>query len=244
MYFPTDQITGIPRRRFYAEPPDYDKITDRWEYEDGGKDFNEVASNAPRRWEYEFDLLSHNNTDPLSVAIFDNFNAAARRANPFYFTDKYGVTHYPVFIEEYSRTHQRHLPKVQLVRFKLVGYNTQIVTLSAPVVSLSSADLVGGIIEVTGTVSETADLYLLVNGDFYSLTNDNGSFTLPVGLSFMTYDTNTFTVIAVNSSGGFDVSNTVTYGVVIPPDEEAQFGEFYFNGELFEFNGEAFEFNP
>jgi hypothetical protein len=99
MYFPNDIITGIPRTRFYAEPRDWSAVTDDWEYEDGGKDFNEVSSNAPRRWEYHFTLISDTSTDPATVDIFENFNDAARRANPFYFTDKYGATHYPVYIE-------------------------------------------------------------------------------------------------------------------------------------------------
>src|SRR5690242_10467067 len=105
MYFPSSDITGIPKSRFYAAPPDYDQITDSWQYEDGGRDFNEVAppANAPRRWEYGFTGLT-----PEQAKIFDDFYDAVRKVTPFDFRDKYGVVWSNVYVEDYSRAHEAH----------------------------------------------------------------------------------------------------------------------------------------
>lgn len=230
MYFPTDQITGLARTRFDAEPPDHEAVTDDWTYADGSKDFNEVSDNPPRRWVYEYTLVSRTPTDPLTVQIFDDFNNAARRVNEFYFTDKYGVTHFPVLIEKYSRTHEKNRPDVKFVTFNLVGYSSEEVTLTPPTVSLSSATLDGSDIEITGTVDEESDLWLFLNDIYYSTTADNGSFTLTVPVADLIIGTNTFFVRAVDPQGGFDTSNEVSYTVdVTAPSVPAGFSATKFS---------------
>jgi hypothetical protein len=155
MDFPSDYYTGIPRSRFYAEPPDFDKITDSWEYADGGKDFNEVADNPPRRWEYEYILISATNTDPASAAQFDTFYNTVRKSTPFNFLDKYGDVWNNVYVEDYSRTHQAHKPWVVFIKFKLVGYNSTIIDH----IDLGGGEILHGMLTVGGD-------YLTVGGDY------------------------------------------------------------------------------
>lgn len=123
LYFPSDDFINIKRRRFYAEPPAYSEITDSYQFEDGGKTFNEVGDTPPLRWEYNYQLVNSNgSTDPPEVKIFDEFNNIARLINPFNFTDKYGTVWENVRIESYDRFHEKHMPWRQDVRFKLVKY--------------------------------------------------------------------------------------------------------------------------
>lgn len=124
IYFPSDDIVPIKRRRFYAAPPDYGKITDSWEYEDGGKDFNEVADTASRSWDYDYRLNNQNApTDPVEMPIFDTFYDNVRLSRSFNFNDKYGTTFTGVRVQSYDRTHQKHMPWDQDVKFKLVKFN-------------------------------------------------------------------------------------------------------------------------
>lgn len=117
--FPDDSMLTFRRSRFYAAPPDYDSITDDFEFEDGSKTFNEVADNAPRRWEYEY-----GNCTPDEVVVFDEFYNQVRKIKPFYFRDKYGVIWDNVRVERYSRQHQAHKSWTNAVAFDLVGYNS------------------------------------------------------------------------------------------------------------------------
>lgn len=124
LYFPSDNFIDLKRRRFYAEPPMYGKITDSFEFEDGGRTFNEVADNAPRRWEYDYIIQNSvgTATDPGEVRLFDEFYDQIRLARSFNFTDKYGTTWDNVRIESYDRDHDKHKPWRQTVKFKLVRY--------------------------------------------------------------------------------------------------------------------------
>lgn len=124
LYFPSDNFIDLKRRRFYAEPPMYGKITDSFEFEDGGRTFNEVADNAPRRWEYDYIIQNSvgTATDPGEVRLFDEFYDQIRLARAFNFTDKYGTTWDNVRIENYDRDHDKHKPWRQTVKFKLVRY--------------------------------------------------------------------------------------------------------------------------
>jgi len=122
-YFPSDDFMNFRRRRFYAEPPEHEKITESYEYEDGGKTFNEVGDVSPRRWEYEYMLTNNTaSTDPPEIKIFDEFNDQARKVNPFNFTDKYGTVWENVRIDKYERSHESHKPWRQNVKFDLVKY--------------------------------------------------------------------------------------------------------------------------
>lgn len=125
-YFPDSVMTGIPRRRFYAQPKDWEKITDDFEFEDGGMAFNEIALDAPQRWEYQYQIHHQGvgtvSKDPEQLPIFDEFWNQARRKNPFYFRDKYGVTHSNVRVESYERTHDAHKPWDMNVNFTLVKF--------------------------------------------------------------------------------------------------------------------------
>jgi hypothetical protein len=123
LYFPSDDMLSIRRRRFYAEPPDFEKVTNSYEYEDGGRTFNETADDAPRRWEYVYKLVNNGaSTDPYEVKIFDEFFAMVRLSQTFNFTDKYGTVWDNVRIESYDRTHEAHKPWIQTIRFKLIRY--------------------------------------------------------------------------------------------------------------------------
>lgn len=106
----------------------WEKVVDSFEYEDGGKDFNEVSDNAPRRWEYEYHLVNRiANTDPPENAIFDEFYNQARRSTPFILRDKHGVEWSNVRVEAYRRTHREHKPWDVDISFKLIG-NTSVPT--------------------------------------------------------------------------------------------------------------------
>lgn len=123
LYFPSDDFMIFKRRRFYAEPPMYDKITDSFEFEDGGKTFNERADTPPRRWEYTYELVNQNgSTRPAEVTIFDEFFDRVRYSRPFYFVDKFGVEHSNVFVEKYERNHSKNMPWRQSVSFSLIKY--------------------------------------------------------------------------------------------------------------------------
>jgi hypothetical protein len=215
MYFPTDTISGVPRTRFYAAPVDHEQITDQFEYEDGSKDFNEVGT-APRRWEYDFTLISDTNSDPATLSIFEDFWNAARLSNPFYFTDKYGDTHYPVYIEEYSRTHDAHKPWVMFVKFRLVGYNSSIVTITPPDIDLDTPGVDGTDLEISGDLAEalgSADLQLYLNGAKYGdpePTND-GAFTFTIPLAGLASGVNSIYAVGINEQGAIGTSNTVTH---------------------------------
>ncbi len=117
LYFPSDDLLPYRRTRFYASPADYNKITDTYEYEDGGRDFNEVASSAPQRWEYEYLYRT-----PEQAKMFDAFYDQVRLKNPFFLRDKYGTVHSNVRVESYSRTHESHKSWRNDVKFRLVKY--------------------------------------------------------------------------------------------------------------------------
>ncbi len=130
LYFPSKDLvegptrsidTGPVNNRFYEEPPDYGKVTDSWQYEDANEDFNEVASSAPRRWEYGYKIWKGGNIAAADAyrAIFDEFYNQARKANPFYFRDKYGKVWENVRIEDYDRNHSAHKSWEHDVLFRL-----------------------------------------------------------------------------------------------------------------------------
>lgn len=123
LYFPSDDFLHIKRRRFYAEPPQWQKITDSYEFEDGGRTFNETAKQAPRRWKYEYEVVNTSGAGtPGEVFIFDEFYDLVRHSRPFFFADKYGKTWDNVRIEAYERTHAAHKPWRQNVKFSLIRY--------------------------------------------------------------------------------------------------------------------------
>lgn len=114
--FPDPTITNILYRRFLDIPEDYREVTAEHEYQDAGRSSNEFAPSPPKRWELGFRVSSSQR------AIFDDFNKLARRANPFTFTDKFGITHQNVYIEAYDRNHEGHQSWKHDIRFNLVKY--------------------------------------------------------------------------------------------------------------------------
>lgn len=119
--FPSPNITGLYYSRFFADTPDWKKVTNSHEYEDGGKSFNESSDDAPRRWEVEFNFSKQTHSESKSYTdIFDAFWNEARLVNKFNFTDKYGVTWSNVQIEDYNRSHSAHKSWSQSCQFKLV----------------------------------------------------------------------------------------------------------------------------
>jgi hypothetical protein len=128
IYFPTYDFTGIRPSRWNAQPPDWDAVTDVVEYADGGKDYDEVADNPPRRWEYE-----HTGLTQAQGEIFVDFYNSVRKSQPFYFIDKFGDVWSDVRIESFERNHDAHKSWVKFVRFVLVSdVTTQIVTGGEP----------------------------------------------------------------------------------------------------------------
>lgn len=116
LFFPSDDYLDYRRSRFYAEPVDYDRITQSYEFEDGGRTFNESGT-PPLRWEYDYLART-----PAQALVFDEFWNHARKANTFNFLDKYGTVHENVRIESYNRAHEAHKSWRNDVRFKLVKY--------------------------------------------------------------------------------------------------------------------------
>jgi hypothetical protein len=142
--FPT-LVNGAILNHWDAMPNDWKAVTDSLEYADGGKDFNEVSSVAPRRWRYE--LIVPGATHTAAKLVFDQYDAffdIVRFSQPFIFTDKYGTAWSDVRIEEYERTHDAHKSWIVFVRFTLVG-------------SISTAD-------VTGELTDVPDGVLLTDG--------------------------------------------------------------------------------
>lgn len=119
LYFPSADITPtVGPSRFYNQPDDFKAITDSWEYEDGGKDFNEVADRAPIYFEYAYPAVPK-----LHTPIYDEFWRQARLINSFSFKDPDGNVWADVRIEDYNRTHEAHKRWRHDVAFRLVTYN-------------------------------------------------------------------------------------------------------------------------
>ncbi len=119
-YFPSaDIVPTIGPSRFYDEPQDYKTITDDWEYEDATKDFNEVADDAPKFWEYAYPAVPKS-----QKPIFDEFWNQARLVNAFNFKDPESYVWDNVRVETYNRNHPAHMRWKHDVAFRLVGYNS------------------------------------------------------------------------------------------------------------------------
>lgn len=115
--YPTAFI-GILYSRYYAHPIDWKEVTISHEYEDGGRSFNEVSNDAPRRWDIEYNGLS-----PDIADLFEQFYNAYRFAKKFAFTDKLGVTHQNVQIEAFANEHEAHKSWIKNVSFRLVKFS-------------------------------------------------------------------------------------------------------------------------
>lgn len=123
LHFPTPGMTGIAYRHFREVPYDWSAITETFEYDDRGRDFNEVSDAPPREWVVEFDCVSHTHALAKSqYEIFDEFWNAVRISRTFSFTDKYGTTHTNVRVKDYSRSHAGHKSWQNSVAFQLVKY--------------------------------------------------------------------------------------------------------------------------
>lgn len=110
----------IVHNRYDGTEPEWDKITDSWEYEDGRMDFNEVGDTAPRRWEYLYQ-----NVPKVQLPIFDEFWNQARKAYSFHFRDPEGVVWSNVHIDDYARPHDGHKRWRKEVSFKLIGFGSE-----------------------------------------------------------------------------------------------------------------------
>lgn len=115
--FPDPTLTGIPWNHVKKFPVDWDGVTDTWEYEDGGRDFNERTDTPLTEWEVTFTGLSRAQLD-----IFDEFNKAVRRSRTFSFIDNYGVTHTGVRIRSYESGHDGNVSWINNCTFRLVKY--------------------------------------------------------------------------------------------------------------------------
>lgn len=133
LFFPSKDLltqTEILNNRFDDLEPDYEQITDKWTYEDGRPDFNEIAATAPFGWDYEYVIPEVPGNIAQAYAyreIFEAFNRQARLINPFYFTDKWGQTWSDVRIEEYRSSHEAHRSWVHEIRFRLMASTASVV---------------------------------------------------------------------------------------------------------------------
>lgn len=125
LYFPSKDIIpshaldGPVHFRFKDQPNAWEEITETYEYEDGGRDFNEIAGSVPYRWEYIYQKVNK-----AHKPIFDLFNDVARRANTFYFKDPENIVWSNVRIENYDRDHEGHKRWVHDAEFELVGHGS------------------------------------------------------------------------------------------------------------------------
>lgn len=118
--FPNPAVSGLRYKRYRAIPRDFGGVTDSWEYEDGGRDFNRRTSNPPYKWEIEYGPLT-----AAQFAQFDTFWETVGIDVTFDFTDKAGTTHTNnVRVESYERNHDEHKSWRSFVRFVLVKYPT------------------------------------------------------------------------------------------------------------------------
>lgn len=117
MAFPTAAATGIKYHHYDLLPRDWASITDVFEYEDGGMDFNRRSSNPPYIWRIVFRPMSASDAQQ-----FDDFWEGVGINETFSFTDKNSVTHTNVRVKEYSRTHEAHKSWEQIVSFTLIKY--------------------------------------------------------------------------------------------------------------------------
>jgi hypothetical protein len=115
--FPNNTISGHRYRHYKAEPRDFGGVTDSWEYEDGGKDFNRRTSSPARRWRIEYGPLT-----AAQAAVFDTFWESVGIDVTFDFTDKAAVNWTNVRIESYERTHDAHKSWRNFVTFVIVKY--------------------------------------------------------------------------------------------------------------------------
>lgn len=133
MDFPSFTFTGIRPAREQESAPDWDKITDSYEFEDGGRTFNEVADVAPIRWEYSVVLPAVTAADAIAAAsVYHDFNNTVRRSTPFNFTDKFGTVWTNVRVESYERSHDAHKSWVVTVKFGLVSFTGENTPLPPP----------------------------------------------------------------------------------------------------------------
>jgi hypothetical protein len=124
LYFPSKDLVPplssqqLVHHRFRDVPQDWDAMTQTFEYEDGSLDYNEVADDTPREWEYVYQ-----NVPKVQKVVFDEFNNATRRANAFYFKDPEGIIWPDVRIKDYNRDHDEHKRWTQTAQFQLRGVN-------------------------------------------------------------------------------------------------------------------------
>jgi hypothetical protein len=140
-----DTPAGAIVQHWDAMPHDWKAVTDDYEYADGGKDFNEVSSVAPKRWRIE--VVIPKNTHAAAKLVFDQYDAFfdfVRYSQPFIFTDKYGTAWSDVRIEEYERTHDAHKSWIVFARFTLAG------SINTADVTLELSDVPDGVVLVDG----------------------------------------------------------------------------------------------
>jgi hypothetical protein len=154
MDFPSFTFSGIRPSREQESAPDWGKITDEFEFEDGGKTFNEVADVAPIRWEYEVTLPAMSATAARdAAAIYHDFYNTVRKSQPFNFTDKYGTVWTGVHVEEYERTHDAHRSWVVKVAFRLVSFTGEILEPPTVPEDLAGEAIDGAEIDLTWSAS-------------------------------------------------------------------------------------------
>jgi len=102
--------TGPLYLKYLKRPKAWDEVTVTSEFEDGGRDFLERASDAPQRW-----LLEYNGLSDQDANILDQFYEDHRLSRPFTFieprdhpsTGSEGGTFTGCYFEKYERDHEK-----------------------------------------------------------------------------------------------------------------------------------------
>lgn len=116
--FPTPAITGRRYKHYKVMPRDFGAVTDSWEYEDGGMDYNRRTSSPPYRWRIVYGPLT-----AAQLATFTAFWESVGTDVTFDFTDRAGTTHTNnVRVESYEETHEDHKSWKNFVTFILVKH--------------------------------------------------------------------------------------------------------------------------
>lgn len=104
------------RNRFFAFPPDWEKVTDDVVYQDGGKSFNELANDAPMVWQLSYFLTQS------EAKVFDDHYNEFRLSRPFPFDTKDGFRYSEVYYKQFERSHDGHKSWRQQRIIELVHY--------------------------------------------------------------------------------------------------------------------------
>jgi hypothetical protein len=123
--FPTPEFSGPQYHLYIKHAKDYKQITAFAEFDDGGVDTNETASDAPQRWSFLYDGRTE-----AEVKILDDYFISKRYSTKFTFKEPRnepwtgtGGSTYTTLVqfESYERPDHEHY-NIQSRRLTLIKY--------------------------------------------------------------------------------------------------------------------------